>query len=173
MSGQTIDKPRRDFAVIGSGTLWDGIAYWATIAGVYLMVGGLMFYSGKEKLFDDNGKAPDAVKKQFSTSFLHVFPGTNAAWVILGILEFGVFVLLLVSLLRAEFLPHREKSILQVGLAVALITFACLAFGQTATGQFQGSASLYQYFAATVVILILVSLLPPNRSDNWLHFGRD
>ena len=42
--------------------------------------------------------------------------------------------------------------------------------GQTATGQFQGTASLYQYFAATVVILILVSLLPPNRADSWLRF---
>jgi uncharacterized membrane protein YtjA (UPF0391 family) len=57
-------------------------------------------------------------------------------------------------------------------LSIALITFACLGFGQTATGQFQGTASLYQYFAI-VVILILVSLLPPNRGDNWLRFGRD
>jgi hypothetical protein len=164
-------QPQRgDFAVIGAGSLWDGIAYWATIVGVYLMVGGLMFYSGKEKLFDDNGHAPEAIKKQFSTSFLHVIPGTDAAWVIIGILEFGVFLILLASLLRAEFLPHRRKSLLQVALAVALITFASLAFGQTATGQFQGTASLYQYFAATVVILILVSLLPPDRADSWLRF---
>ncbi len=54
---------------------------------------------------------------------------------------------------------------------VALVTFACLAFGQTSTGQFSGGASLYQYFGATVVILILVSLLPPNRADRWLRFG--
>jgi len=66
-------------------------------------------------------------------------------------------------------LHYREKSIMQVALAVSLITFACLAFGQTATGQHEGSASLYQYFGATAVILILVSLLPPNRSDRWLR----
>jgi hypothetical protein len=60
---------------------------------------------------------------------------------------------------------------MQVALAVALVTFACLAFGQTSTGEFSGSASLYQYFGATVVILILVSLLPPNRADRWLQFG--
>jgi hypothetical protein len=58
-----------------------------------------------------------------------------------------------------------------VALAAALVTFACLAFGQTSTGQFSGSASLYQYFGATVVILVLVSLLPPNRPDNWLRIG--
>jgi hypothetical protein len=151
--------------------MWDGVAYWATVAGVYLMVGGLMFYSGKEKLFDDDGHAPVFVKKQFASSFLHTFPGTDAAWVILGILEFAVFLLLVGSLARAEFLPHRRKSLMQVALAVALVTFACLAFGQTATKQFAGTASLYQYFGATAVILILVSLLPPNRPDNWLRLG--
>jgi hypothetical protein len=135
------------------------------------MVGGLMFYSGEGKLFDDDGHAPEGVKKQFENSFLHVIPGTDAAWVILGILEFAVFLILLVSLLRAEFLPHRDKSLMQVALAIALITFACLAFGQTATGEFESTASLYQYFGATAVILILVSLLPPNRADRWLRFG--
>jgi hypothetical protein len=33
------------------------------------------------------------------------------------------------------------------------------------------AAALYSYFGATVVILILVSLLPPNRADSWLRFG--
>jgi hypothetical protein len=169
MAAAESEQSRSDFKVIGSGSLWDGVAYWATIAGVYLMVGGLEFYSGKGKLFDSDGHAPEAIKKQFADSFLHVIPGTDAAWVILGILEFGVFLLLVASLLRGEFFPHREKSIMQVALAVAMITFACLAFGQTATGQNEGTASLYQYFGATAVILILVSLLPPNRSDRWLR----
>jgi hypothetical protein len=171
VSTQTVDRPK-DFAVIGRGSLWDGLAYWATIAGVYLMVGGLRFYSGKDKLFDSDGHAPAPIKEQFQNSFLSTFPGTDAAWIILGILEFGVFVILVASLLRAEFLPHRDKSLLQMGLAVSLVTFACLAFGQTATGQHEGSASLYQYFGATAVILLLVSLLPPNRADSWLRMGR-
>ena len=46
------------FAIVGRGTVFDGIAYWLILAGVYLMVGGLMFYSGKEKLFDSDGDAP-------------------------------------------------------------------------------------------------------------------
>ena len=49
-----------------------------------------------------------------------------------------------------------------------MLTFAGLAFGQTATKQYAGTASLYTYFGATVVILILVSLMPPNRPDRWL-----
>ena len=158
----------RPYAVIGRGTIFDGAAYWATLIGVYLMVGGLMFYSGKEKLFDENGHPPQAIVDQFKGTFLATIPGTHAAWIILGLLEFGVFVLLLASLIRLEFLPHRDKSLLQVGLAVALFAFACLAFGQTATSQFSGTASLYAYFGSTVVILILVSMLPPNRPDRWL-----
>ena len=45
-------------AFVGRGTVFDGIAYWVTLAGIYLMVGGLMFYSGKGKLFDNDGDAP-------------------------------------------------------------------------------------------------------------------
>ncbi len=163
------DKP---FAVVGKGTVFDGIAYWATLAGIYLMVGGLMFYSGKGKLFDGDTTAPPGIKQQFAGTFLDTFPGTDAAWTGLGILEFCVFLLFVASLLRLEFLPHRDKWLLQAGLAVALLTFACLAFGQTATGQFAGTAQLYTYFGSTVVILILVSLMPPNRPDRWLGGAR-
>src|SRR6478752_4460647 len=155
-------RHERRLAIVGEGSLFDGAAYWATLIGVYLMVGGLMFYSGKEKLFDDNGNAPAGVKEQFKGTFLDTFPGTDAAWVILGILEFGVFALLLASVIMLEFLPHRDKWLLQSGLAIALLVFASLAFGQTVTQQFAGVASLYTYFGATVVILILVSLMPPN-----------
>ena len=162
------EKAGRPFAVVGQGTIFDGIAYWVTLIGVYVMVGGLMFYSGKGKLFDDDGNAPQGIKDQFEGTFLDTFPGTDAAWVILGILEFGVFVLLVLSLIRLEFLPHRDKSLIQVGLAVSLLVFALLAFGQTATNQHEGTASLYTYFGSTAVILILVSLMPPNRPDRWL-----
>lgn len=164
-------RKRGDLAVVGSGSIWDGAAYWPIVVGVYLMVGGLFFYSGKEKLFDDHGHPPAPIKQQFADTFIGTFPGIHAAWIILGVLEFAVFAILVLSLLRAEFLPHRNKSAMQVALAVALVTFACLAFGQTSTGEFSGSASLYQYFGATVVILILVGLLPPNRADRWLQFG--
>jgi hypothetical protein len=165
------ERTRSDFSVVGAGTIADGIAYWSIVIGVYLMVGGLMFYGGKEKLFDENGHPPAGIVQQFNNSFIGTFPGTHAAWIILGILEFSVFVVLCLSVVMMEFLPHRRKSAMQAALGIALVTFACLAFGQTVTGQFAGTASLYEYFGATVVILLLVSLLPPNRPDNWLKMG--
>ena len=164
-------QPRKEYAVVGQGSIFDGIAYWVTLIGVYLMVGGLMLHSGKEKLFDSDGNAPQGIKEQFANTFIDTFPGTDAAWITLGILEFAVGLILIASLIRLEFLPHREKSLLQVGLAVALLTFAVMAFGQTVTNEHAGVASLYTYFGSTVVILILVSLMPPNRPDRWLSLS--
>lgn len=170
-----IKGSNKEYAVVGQGSIFDGIAYWLILAGIYLMVGGLMFYSGWDKLFEGDIDAPAGIEEQFENSFLSTFPGTDVAWFVLGVFEFGVFLLFVASLVRLEFLPHREKSILQVGLALALLTFACMAFGQTATDQHEGTASLYTYFASTAVILLVVRLLPPNRPDRWLAGagGRD
>ena len=143
----------------GSGI--DRIAYWLTILGGYFLVGVLFFYSGKGKLFDDDGKAPAPLKEQFEGTFIDTFPGVDTAWVILGVMELGVVALMVVSLVLAEFLPHRRKTVLLMALALGMLTFACLSFGQTSTGNNEGSASLYSYFASTAVIFLLVLKLPP------------
>jgi hypothetical protein len=142
----------------------DQASYWLTLIGVYFLVGVLFFYSGKGKLFDDDGHAPAPLKKQFEGTFIDTFPGVDAAWVILGILELGVFLLILVSIVRGEFMPHKRKSILLIALALGLVTFACLSFGQTSTGNNEGTASLYTYFASTAIIFLLVARMPPSRS---------
>ena len=94
----------------------------------------------------------------------------DVLWATLGVLEFGIFVLMVISLLRGEFLMGRSKSILFVALALALalVTFACLSFGQTSTGNNDGSASLYSYFGSTAITFILAWMLPPNSPRNWL-----
>jgi uncharacterized membrane protein YphA (DoxX/SURF4 family) len=139
-------------------------AYWLTVVGVYFLVGVLFFYSGKSKLFDDDGHAPQALKKQFEGTFIDTVPGVDAAWVIIGILELLVFLLVVLSIVRGEFRPHQAKSLLLVALGLALLDFACLSFGQTSTANNQGTASLYSYFASTAVIFLLVLRLPPNSS---------
>lgn len=150
------------------GTIFDDVAYWLTIASVYFLVGVLFFYSGKEKLFDGDAKAPPGIEQQFEGTFVATFPGVDALWAILSVLEFGVFVIVLVSLVTGEFLPHRSKRILLAGLSLALLTFACLSFGQTSTGNNEGTASLYTYFGVTAIVMLLVMLLPPNRPRAWL-----
>jgi uncharacterized membrane protein YphA (DoxX/SURF4 family) len=142
---------------------FDQASYWLTLIGVYFLVGVLFFYSGKGKLFDDDGHAPEALAKQFDGTFIDKVPGVDTAWVILGILELLVVLVLVLSLARREFLPDRTKSLLLVGLSLGLLTFACLSFGQTSTGQHEETASLYTYFGVTAVIILLVSKLPPHR----------
>ena len=146
----------------------DDVAYWLTIASVYFLVGVLFFYSGKDKLFDNDANAPAAIVKQFEGTFVATFPGVDALWTILALLEFGVFIVLLVSLLTGEFLPHKPKKLLLAGLALGLLTFACMSFGQTSTGNHEGTASLYTYFGVTAVVILLVMMLPPNRPRAWL-----
>lgn len=149
-------------------TTYDKAAYWLTMAAVYFLVGVLFFYSGKGKLFDDDGKAPQALREQFEGTFIDTIPGIDTAWVILGVLEFGVVLLMLASLVLGEFSPHRPKSLLLDALALALLTFACLSFGQTSVGNNEGTASLYTYFASTAIIFLLVLRLPPNGPADWL-----
>jgi hypothetical protein len=137
-------------------------AYWLTIAAIYFLVGVLFFYSGKSKLIDGDANAPAPLREQFEGTFIDTFPGIDTAWTILGILEFGVVAMMVLSLLRGEFLPLRPKPVLLVALGLALLTFACLSFGQTSTGNNEGTASLYTYFGATAVLILLVLKLPPN-----------
>ena len=131
------------------------------------MVGVLFFYAGKEKIFDGLG-APAGIEKQFSGTFLDTIPGVDAAWTILGILELGVFVLTVVSLLTLEFLPTRRKPFLLSALALAIFTFSILGMGQNVVGENTGVAELFLYAGATGVLLALVLLLPPYRPANWL-----
>jgi hypothetical protein len=145
----------------------DGAVYGLVLAGIYLLIGVLFFYGGKEKIIDGDG-APAGIEKQFSGTFLETIPGVDAAWTILGILELAIFVLVIVSLIRLEFMPDRRKPFLLCSLALAIFTFSILAMGQNVTGEHEGVAELFLYAGATGVLIGLVLLMPPYRPGNWL-----
>ncbi len=145
----------------------DGVVYGLVLAGIYLLLGVLFFYAGKEKLFDGIG-APAGIEKQFSGTFLDTIPGVDAAWTILGILEFLIFLTMVASLIRLEFLPSRRKPILLCGLALAIFTFSILAIGQNVVGENTGVAELFLYAGATGVLIGLVLSMPPYRAGNWI-----
>ncbi len=139
------------------------IAYWTVIAAIYIGFGFLWYYSAKEKLIDDGGVMPAGLAKGYAGSFVDSFPGLNATWVILGILEAVAFVGFVASIAFGEFLPTRRKPILTASLGVSLLTFAVLVFGQELTGEFEGVAQAFGYIGATVVTLLLVQVLPPRK----------
>ena len=163
-----MDHEHTDTVDSSSRMRWeDGAAYGLVLAGIYLLVGVLFFYAGKEKIIDGHG-APAPIAKQFSGTFLDTIPGVDAAWTILGILESLIFILILISLIRLEFMPNRRKPFLLCSLALAIFTFSILAMGQNVTGENSGVAELFIYAAATAVLFGLVLLLPPYRPQNWL-----
>jgi hypothetical protein len=145
----------------------DWAVYGLVLAGIYLLVGVLFFYAGKEKLFDGLG-APAGIEKQFSGTFLDTIPGVDAAWTILGILEFGIFVLTAISLVTLEFLPTKRKPFLLAALALAIFTFSVLGIGQNVVGENSGVAELFLYAGATGVLLALVLLMPPYSAATWI-----
>jgi hypothetical protein len=112
--------------------------------------------------------APDAIAKQFTGTFLDTIPGVDAAWWILGILESLIFILLVISLIRLEFMPDRRKPWLLSGLALSVFTFSVLATGQNVTGETSGVASIFVYAGATVALIFLVLIMPPYRPKNWI-----
>ncbi|HET7510132.1 MAG TPA: hypothetical protein VFJ65_07785 [Solirubrobacterales bacterium] len=162
MAGSQSNSPRP------SRMRWeDGIAYGLVLAGIYLLLGVLFFYAGKEKLFDGLG-APAPIAKQFEGTFIATIPGIDAAWTILGVLEFLIFLTMVASLVRLEFMPNRRKPLLLCGLALAIFTFSILGIGQNVVGENEGVAELFLYAGATGVLICLVLLLPPYRPQNWI-----
>jgi uncharacterized BrkB/YihY/UPF0761 family membrane protein len=147
---------------------FDKVAYLCAMVGVYVMVGGLFFYGFWEKAVDGNFKIPPPLKEQFDKTFIGTFPGASAAWVIIALLEGLVFVVLLASLATTEFRPSRRKPFLLTALALALLVFGLLSFGQNATAQHESVASLYGYFGTTVILMLFVRTLPPYSGNRWL-----
>jgi hypothetical protein len=141
----------------------ESIAYWAVVAAIYMGFGFLWYYSAKEKLIDDSGTMPAGLAKGYAGTFVDSFPGLNATWVILGILESVAFLGFIASIVTGEFLPTRRKPILAASLGVSMLVFAVLVFGQEMTGEFEGVAEAFGYIGATVVTLLLVQMLPPRR----------
>lgn len=150
------------------GMKWEDAAVYALVlAGIYFLVGVLFFYGGKEKILDGIG-APAGIEKQFEGTFLATIPGIDAAWTILGVLELGIFILMVVSLATLEFLPDRKKPFLLSGLALAIFTFSILAIGENVTGEHEGVEGLFLYAGATGVLLFLVLHMPPYGAKAWL-----
>jgi hypothetical protein len=146
----------------------DKLAYLFALASIYVLIGALMFYGFWGKAVKGDWKIPPPLKAQFDKTFIGTIPGSSAAWVMVALLEGLIFLVLLASLVTGEFRPSKRKSLLLTTLALALLDFAILSFGQNATSQTESVASLYAYFGATVVTMLFVRTLPPYSSNRWL-----
>jgi hypothetical protein len=151
-----------------TATFADRASYWLALASIYLTFVLLFFYAAKEKVITDSGTMPTGLAKAYQGTFITSFPGTNTAWLLVGLLEGLVFVGLVVSVLAGEFLPTRRKPILLSSLALSMFAFAIIAWGENITGGYATVAELFSYLAGTAVLMALVLLMPPYRGPQWL-----
>jgi len=147
--------------------------YAASLTGIYLSVGFLFYYASYEKLITDNGNMPATLQKLFAGSFFASVPGDNASWLLLGLLEASIVVLLAISLLRGEFLPQRRKPILLAGLSVSLLAFGVMGLANNMIGNTPTVIELFTYFGVTVVVMFLIRQMAPYRPMSWLGGGVD
>ena len=147
---------------------FDKVAYLFALVGLYVTTGALFFYGFWTKAVDGDFKIPPPLKEQFDTTFIGTIPGAQASWTIIIILEGLVFLLLVASVATMEFRPSRRKPFMLTALAMALLVFGLLSFGQNATAQHEAVASLYGYFGTTIIIMLFVRTLPPYTSYRWL-----
>jgi hypothetical protein len=144
--------------------VFDQVTYWAGIGAVYIAYGFLWYYAAKEKLFDQDANMPAGLAKAYSGTFIDSFPGVDAAWLLLGLLEAAAFLVVIASLATGEFLPQRSKPILLAAMAVSMFTFAVMAFAQNMIAEHDSVASLFTYMGVTAVIYALLRYVPPFRA---------
>jgi hypothetical protein len=155
----TAEMPVRAAVVAPSSAPVAAAAYWLTMLAVYVLQGALWYFPAKEKIVDDGLVAPAGIQKMFDGSLMDSFPGTSVSWGIVGILQGLIVVGLVVSLVRGEFLPGRPKLVLLAAMALGLVVFALLLFGNSMIGEHESVASLATYFGVTAVLMALVSVL--------------
>jgi hypothetical protein len=142
--------------------------YAFSLAGIYLSVGFLFYYAAKEKLIDQSGTMPPGLAKAFHGSFFASFPGNDAAWTILGIMEALIVVLLAISLVAGEFLPHRRKPVLLAGLGLATLTLSTMIIANAMIGNNALVLGQFTYLGVAVILTFVVRQLPPYRPVTWI-----
>jgi hypothetical protein len=142
--------------------------YGATLAGIYLSVGFLFYFAAKEKLIGDSGTMPAGLQKAFAGSFFASVPGDNAAWLLLGLVEAAVVVLLAISLIRGEFLPQRRKPVLLAGLSVSVLAFSVMIVANAMIGNNPTVIELFTYLGVTAIVMFVVRQMSPYRPMSWL-----
>ncbi len=101
---------------------------------------------------------PEFFIKQFEKTFIASFPGVPFAYYTLATLEGIVFILVVISFFRLDWMPDRaNKDWLKLAIASAAVTFGFLGFGENLSNDYSGAFELFAYFGAALVTWLVVS----------------
>ncbi len=118
----------------------------------YLLLVMTFGLAGIDKII--GGKIPGWFLEQFKGSWLDLFPGSmEISFVMIALLEIATAAVLIIGLVKKEFLLKvaNDKRLLQFGVALAQVTFIALGFGQRLTHKFDAAGSLFFCAALTFI----------------------
>jgi len=118
---------------------------------IYLLVIITMGFAGVGKLIG-NG-VPEWFTGAFGATFLAKVPGLTISYYSIALLETACAALAVFSLCKQEFQPKSRKPWLKWSLFLTALSFVQLGFGQRLLADHNAAASLFFYFAGTIVML--------------------
>ncbi|PIF47519.1 hypothetical protein CLU96_4577 [Chryseobacterium sp. 52] len=124
---------------------------------IYFSVFYTMGFPGWQKIINPYEVMGKYIK-MFDGSFLSKLPGgTQPLIYFLGAMETAVVVLLIVSLVKREFLYRIECTFLNFALLISMITFVMLSFGLGILTNYPGSTNLIFYAILTLGLYAYIS----------------
>lgn len=119
---------------------------------VTLIFSTIFGFAGINKI----GPVPEWFIQSFGESFLATFPGLSISFYSIVIVEVAIFLLLVVSVLRREFLGGNYKPYLISALLLSLFLFVQLTFGQLLINGYNEVPKLFGYFCGTLIALLSI-----------------
>ncbi|MDV4102680.1 hypothetical protein CMT19_16700 [Elizabethkingia anophelis] len=127
---------------------------------IYLTLFYTMGLPGWAKIFGSEG-VMERYETMFAHSFIAMLPGGTSSMIfLLGLMELSVPILLIISVVKKEFMVSHNKKWLNAALLITCSTFIALCFGLSVLFNFAGASNLVFY--ALFTFLILISL--PSKS---------
>lgn len=134
------------------------------ILPIYFMLFYTMGFPGWQKIVNSSDVMEGYIKV-FSNSFLSRIPGGIEPFIyFLGILEITVPILLIISLVKKEFLLNRSTLLLDWSLFLSVCTFMILSFGLGVVLNYPGSTNLIFYAVFTLGLYVYISNSKSNAS---------
>jgi hypothetical protein len=123
---------------------------------LYGVLAYTMGLPGFTKLFNHQSVI-EKYETMFKDTFIEQMVGTSSMIYVLGFLEFLVVGLLIISLVKKEFLYGKSKDWLLAALFMTMSTFAALGFGLRLISSHAGAANLFYYFMFTFFTFIWIA----------------
>ncbi|UJF18426.1 hypothetical protein L0B53_15575 [Vibrio sp. SS-MA-C1-2] len=82
---------------------------------------------------------------------------TSLGWFIIGILELLVLVLIIISIIKLEFIGENNAIYIKAAISVGMVALAVMAMGTSFANDFSSKASFIYYLGAQAILYIIAN----------------